>query len=321
MATFAQNSYDSGNYAASRPTYPRLLYDVVVQFHKEGEANRDSDRWNRAVDLGCGTGQATVELLANNDHPGFQNVLAVDPSSNMVEVGRNSIPEDLKSRLEFRQATAEDLSFIEDGTVDLITADRCIFHDSSMLKAHASAQCAHWFDWTRVWPELERILKPGGTFAFWGYSVFRLTQHPELTPLITAYAQGTDPETSIGPHWEPGRKIVDNHFLDVASPSSGWADLTRIFYTGKHFPAVPTDAVQDVVMRKNMTWGGGFANYLSTFSALHRYHDVFPADRERADGDIATRFRRTLMAAAGNPQETALAEVEWPMALVMVRKA
>ncbi|KAF8218220.1 hypothetical protein K438DRAFT_20579 [Mycena galopus ATCC 62051] len=69
----------------------------------------------------------------------------------MVKVAQNSIPEPLKSRVEFRQAIAEDLSFIEDGTVDLITA----------------AQSAHWFDWTRAWPELGRILKPGGTFAFW----------------------------------------------------------------------------------------------------------------------------------------------------------
>jgi hypothetical protein len=69
-----------------------------------------------------------------------------------------------------------------------------------------------------------------------------------------------------------------------------------------------------------MTWGGGLANYLSTYSSLHRYHDRFPADRERADGDIATRFRRTLMEAVGTTEETAMVEVEWPLALVVVRK-
>ncbi|KAJ7771208.1 S-adenosyl-L-methionine-dependent methyltransferase [Mycena olivaceomarginata] len=277
MATFAKSSYDSGSYAASRPTYPRLLYDVVMRFHSEGQHNEGSDRWHRAVDLG----QATIELLAKDDRPGFQSVIALDPSSNMVQVAQESIPEPFKSLVEFRQSTAEDLSFIQDGTVDMVTA----------------AQSAHWFDWNQVWPELQRVLKPGGTFAFWGYSEFRLAQHPELTPLITAYSQGTDPATSLGPHWEPKRKILDNHFLDVAAPATGWADLTR-----------------DVILRKRMTWGGGLANYLSTYSSLHRYHDRFPADRERADGDIATRFRRTLMEA------TASVEVEWPLALVVVRK-
>ncbi|KAJ7653189.1 S-adenosyl-L-methionine-dependent methyltransferase [Mycena polygramma] len=302
MATFAKGSYDSASYAASRPTYPRLLYDVVLQFHENGPAGGENEKWDRAVDLGCGTGQATVQLLANDEHRGFQSVIAIDPSANMVQVAREFLPKDLKSHVEVRQGAAEDLSFIEDGSVDLVTA----------------AQCAHWFDWTRAWPELQRILKPGGTFAFWGYSDIRLTKHPELTPLITAYSQGTDPATSLGPHWEPGRKILDNHFLDISPPASGWADLTRVFYTGPHYPALPHE---DVILTKTMSWGGGFAGYLGTYSSLARYHEAFPADRERAEGDIATRFRRALMEAAGDVDESALVEVEWPLALVMVRKA
>ncbi|KAJ7449221.1 S-adenosyl-L-methionine-dependent methyltransferase [Mycena latifolia] len=306
MATFANRSYDSGSYAESRPSYPRLLYDVVLQFHKDGQANGSSAQWERAVDLGCGTGQATVQLLANDEHPGFESVVAIEPSPNMIQVAKDSIPEQYRSRVDFRQSAAEELGFIEDGAVDLVTA----------------AQSAHWFDWTRAWPELQRILKPGGTFAFWGYSDIRLTQHPELTPLIAAYSHGTDPATSLGPHWEPGRKILDNHFLDIDAPASGWTALTRVFYTGTHYPALP--APQEVIMKKTMTWGGGFAGYLRTFSSLHRYHSVFPEDRARRDGDIAVRFRRALMEATGLPEgaeaDAALVEVEWPLALVMVRK-
>ncbi|KAJ6461025.1 S-adenosyl-L-methionine-dependent methyltransferase [Mycena sanguinolenta] len=303
MATFAQSSFDSGNYAAARPTYPRLLYDAVLQFHRDGPTNADTNKWDRAVDVGCGTGQATLELLTSEGRQGFQSVIAVDPSPNMIQVAKESVPQVFKSRIEFYQSTVEDLSFIADGTIDLVTA----------------AQCAHWFDWDRAWPELERVLKPGGTFAFWGYTFMRLTEHPELTPLITAYAQGSDPETSLGPHWEPGRKILDDHYLDVAPPASGWSDFTRVFYTGHHYAALPAPT-QDVIIRKSMTWGA-FANYLGTFSALHRYREAFPGDRERADGDIAARFQRTLMEAAGSPEQTALVEVEWPLALVMVHKA
>jgi len=305
MATFASSSYNSGDYAESRPTYPRLLYDVILQFHKDGQAKSKSDKWERAVDLGCGTGQATVQLLANDEHSGFRSVLAIDPSANMIQVATESIPNQYKSRIEFRQSAAEELSFIEDGSVDLVTA----------------AQSAHWFDWTKAWPELQRILKPGGTFAFWGYSEIRLTQHTELTPLITAYARGTDPATSLGPHWEPGRKILDNHFLDITAPAAGWTDFTRIFYTGTHYPPLP--APREVILKKTMSWGGGFAGYLRTYSSLQRYHAAFPDDCERADGDIAVRFRRALMDAAGLPAgaDAALVEVEWPLALVLVRKA
>jgi predicted TPR repeat methyltransferase len=63
MATFAKGSYDSARYAAARPTYPRLLYDVVLQFHKKGPANADSDRWECAVDLGCGTGIMSFNMV------------------------------------------------------------------------------------------------------------------------------------------------------------------------------------------------------------------------------------------------------------------
>ncbi|KAJ7434489.1 S-adenosyl-L-methionine-dependent methyltransferase [Mycena galericulata] len=297
MATFAKSSYNSGSYAASRPTYPRLLFDVVLQFHKEGSANDNVDRWQRAVDLGCGTG------MDHDEHAGFQTVIALDPSPNMVKVAQESLPHELKTRIDFRQGFAEDLSFIEAGTVDVITA----------------AQSAHWFDWSRAWPEFHRILKPGGTFAFWGYSHFRLPQYPELTPLISAYSQGTDLATSLGPHWEPGRKIVDNHFLDIDAPAaSGWAALTRVFYTGSHYPALPTP--REVIVKKTMSWDD-FEGYLRTYSSLHRYHEAFPEDRQRPDGDIATRFRRSLMEGAGVAEGgESVVEVEWPLALVMVRR-
>jgi len=51
------------------------------------------------------------------------------------------------------------------------------------------------------------------------YSEFRLPQYPSVTPLITAYAQGTDSCTSLGPYWErPGRTMLERHLLDVPSP-------------------------------------------------------------------------------------------------------
>ena len=31
------------------------------------------------------------------------------------------------------------------------------------------AQSGHWFDWSKVWPQVHRILRHGGTAAFWVY--------------------------------------------------------------------------------------------------------------------------------------------------------
>ena len=56
MATFSKASFDSARYAAARPTYPRQLFDAVLQYH----ARSPAAQWHTAVDLGCGTGACTL---------------------------------------------------------------------------------------------------------------------------------------------------------------------------------------------------------------------------------------------------------------------
>ncbi|KAF7370564.1 S-adenosyl-L-methionine-dependent methyltransferase [Mycena sanguinolenta] len=322
MATFAKRTFDAARYAVSRPTYPRALYESVLAYHEQSlEIPGTSARWDHVVDLGCGTGQATAELLqvpqveadlSEEDERslGFTRATGIDPSSKMIEEA-TAHAATLGARgasLKFVQSPAESLGFLQDQSVDMVVA----------------AQAAHWFDWDRLWPELSRVLRHGGTVAFWIYSEFRLPQYPHLTPLITEYAQGSDPATSIGPYWEPGRRILNNHLLDIQAPPSGWDDLTRAFFTGAHYPDLPQPHLEPI-MRKTMTWGGaGLHGYLNTFSALHKYHETFPEDLQRSDGDIATRFLRSLMAGAQVPEgpegEAQEVEVEWPMALVVARK-
>ncbi|KAJ6591521.1 hypothetical protein DFH09DRAFT_1137236 [Mycena vulgaris] len=318
MATFAKSSFNAARYAVSRPTYPRSLFESVFNYHEQSLAlNGSRTRWEDALDLGCGTGQATVELLQSSgiqegdEEPlGFDNVTGLDPSAKMIQ-GATAYAATLGARgssLKFVTGPAENLSMFPDQSIDLVIA----------------AQAAHWFDWERLWPELSRVLRHGGTAAFWVYSEFRLPQYPHLTPLITQYAQGTDRQTSLGPHWEPGRAILANHLLDIEPPSTGWDDFTRVFFTGDHYPTLP-EPHMETIMRKTMTWGGaGLHGYLRTFSALNRFHEEFPEDREREDGDIATRFLRQLMQDAkvplGAEGEQQTVEVEWPMALVLARK-
>ncbi|KAJ8453570.1 hypothetical protein ONZ51_g13523 [Trametes cubensis] len=117
MATFSKATFNAAKYASSRPTYPRQLYDFVFQFHGRAKGAR----WDTAVDVGCGTGQATVELTP------FQRIIGVDPSARMVEQARESVKTrlaglDLSSQIEFVQSSAEDLSCLKDGSVDLVIA-------------------------------------------------------------------------------------------------------------------------------------------------------------------------------------------------------
>ncbi|OBZ78374.1 Trans-aconitate 3-methyltransferase [Grifola frondosa] len=279
MATFGKATFNAAKYASGRPTYPRQLFDFVFRFHERAPGAR----WDTAVDLGCGTGQATVELTP------FKRVIGVDPSARMIEQAREGAKAgpgglDVSSRVEFVQSSAERLGFLEDGSVDLIIA----------------AQAAHWFDWAKLWPEAARVLRRDGTLAVWGYSEFRLSRYPSATPLIHAYMQGADPTTSLGPYWEqPGRAILDDHLLAIPDATQvvpgAFREFTRVFFTGAHDPGLP-DA-RPVILRKTMTWAE-LMEYLRTASALHTFLERNPEDMKHPDGDIAVRAWKGLKAEA-----------------------
>jgi len=330
MATFSSTSFDTNKYAEARPTYPLALFDFIFEYHEcgpdlvvDGKSAAETvsgiskaARWQLAVDLGCGTGQATVALDK------FRRVIGVDPSEKMIDGARQYVSSSIvgivaaaTGQFEFVQSAAEKLEFIEDGSVDLVI----------------SAEAAHWFDWRRLWPELARILRTNGTVAFWGYSQLRLSRYPTLTPLIDSYSQGSDPLNSLGPYWqEPGRSVLDNHFLDIPSANEAGPNAfhseRRVYFTGDYHPSLPSP--RPIILRKKMSWEG-FESYLRSFSALHIFHERHPEDMQREDGDITTRFIRELKAemtkideqqgrdARGSEEDL---DVEWPMALVLVKR-
>ncbi|KAF8637041.1 hypothetical protein AX16_010896 [Volvariella volvacea WC 439] len=265
MSTFAKANFKALIYSATRPTYPRELFRFVYDYHQRRNDPAKGLGWETAVDLGCGTGQATQELH------NFTNVIGVDPSPKMVETAQAQFESQTIGRpgqFQFRTGKAENLKgVIDDKSVDLVIA----------------AQASHWFDWKKVWPEVNRILKPNGTAAFWIYSELRFTKHPALTPLITEFAQGTNPKTSVGPHFQrPGRTILENHLQDVPAPSeilqsAELTDFQRVYFTGGHYSLLPASQTRKVIMRKEMNWVQ-ILGYLRSWSALHTYHELYPED-------------------------------------------
>ncbi|KAJ8082351.1 trans-aconitate methyltransferase 1 [Marasmius tenuissimus] len=328
MATFAKTTFDASVYAASRPTYPKALFDLIFKYHQNGVclpgrpvpelARQGKARFDTAVDLGCGTGQATVALTP------FKRIIGVEPSGGMVAKAKKQLQEQhgvgdnsaVFSQIEFVQSSAEELGFLKDESADLVIA----------------AQAAHWFNWPKLWPELSRVLRPYGTVAFWVYSDYRLPKYPSFTPLITEYAQGSDPDNSLGPHWQqPGRSILQNHLHDIPEPKnvsgseSSFTDLDRIYFTGSYYPDLPASQTLPVILRSKTTWNG-LLGYLDTFSSLHTYLEHHPEDSKREDGNIAVRFWRSLMERAAQIDGKAESRgedevtVEWPVALVLTKK-
>ena len=141
-------SDQSKQYASFRPTYPKELYDFIL-----------NHVGNRSVvwDCGCGNGQ-----VANDLSPYFTRVVATDLSAKQIE---NAIP---GKNIEYSVSKAEQTSF-PDSTFDLITV----------------GQALHWFDLPLFYKEVNRVAKPNALLAVWGYSL--LTISGEIDPVISHF--------------------------------------------------------------------------------------------------------------------------------------
>jgi SAM-dependent methyltransferase len=122
----------SSQYAASRPRYPRALYEWLAQIAPGRE---------RAWDCACGNGQAASDLAGH-----FSQVIATDLSAEQL---REATPH---PRIEYPAAVAE-ASGLPVGSVDVVTV----------------AQALHWFELNRFYQEVRRVLRPGGVLAAWCY--------------------------------------------------------------------------------------------------------------------------------------------------------
>jgi trans-aconitate 3-methyltransferase len=95
----------------------------------------------------------------------FNQVIGVDPSEKMLSAVHVPPAREGKLPIDFKVGTAEDLSFIPSNSVDMVTA----------------GQAAHWFKHDKALPEIARILKPGGTLAFFCIRrPFALADHNSL---------------------------------------------------------------------------------------------------------------------------------------------
>ena len=197
-------------YSAARPPYPERVYEVLAERCGLGPGTR-------ALDIGSGSGQATIRLLDAGAH-----VLAVEPSPTLAEELRMTGARD---RLEVITNVFEDIE-LPDGVFDLVTV----------------ATAFHWLDPGRALPMMHRALRAGGWVALW-WNVFGDPSVPDAFheatfPLLSALA----PSPSTG-HGIPFgldvdarvRQLAGNGFTDVAHETMRWelvldADQTRRLY-------------------------------------------------------------------------------------------
>ena len=167
----------AGKYAAFRPSYPDALFDWLASIAPQREL---------AWDCGAGSGQATVALASR-----FARVLGTDISSAQLA----SAP--ALANVEYRVTPAE-ASGLPDHCVDVVTV----------------AQALHWFDLPRFYGETQRVLRPRGIIAAWGYNRL-MTGHAEVQRIVDRFYD----ETLVA-YWPPERAHVENGYRDLPFPFS-----------------------------------------------------------------------------------------------------
>ncbi|OJZ80520.1 hypothetical protein ASPFODRAFT_53073 [Aspergillus luchuensis CBS 106.47] len=296
MASFSDDNYDCSAYAACRPSPPKHLFDTVLAYH---QAPRDL-----CIDLGCGNGAAARGLASH-----FGSIFGVDPSESMLKEARAQTK---RRNVHYRQCWAESLPFVQTGTIDLVIA----------------CQAAHWFDPDLVWKEMTRIVRSGGTVAFWNWGNYVVVGHAHANRALRKFSS-----VDLASYWpQPGKAIWDDRMRPVECRDfSNWTDHTRLESDSSGAPhALRT--VENIRMQISDTLGGLEA-LLRTWSSVHEWRRAHPhaaSVREGGAGDIVDNliqdmiegeedWRRITMS-GGDWREIKL-ELETRSVLLMVRRA
>ncbi|GAB6195826.1 class I SAM-dependent methyltransferase [Lysobacter xanthus] len=240
----------AATYAASRPAYPAVLFDTIAA-HVRAPAH--------VWEPGCGSGQATRELATR-----FAHVHATDPSERQLAEhwARGEPSANVTLTCESAERT-----WLFDASVDLV----------------AVAQAMHWFDVPAFFAECERVLRPGGVLAAWGYDDFDVPD---------GRATAVEPfRARIEADWPAERAFIKRHYIDF-----DW----------------PFEAVASPPLQLAVDWRfDRFVGYLASFSAVVQH-------RARTGDDAVALHVEALREAWGDP--SAMRRITWPLFLHLRRK-
>ncbi|EOD47290.1 putative ubie coq5 protein [Neofusicoccum parvum UCRNP2] len=294
MATFAKADFSYTSYAALRPSYPRSLYDLIFSYHRGPKS--------LCADLGCGPGIVTRAIAQD-----FETAIGVDPSPGMIEQAQANTDLVAYPNVSFQSGPAEELPFFGDNSVDAIL----------------SGQAAHWFDYPRVWASLARVLRQGGTVAFWTYGNPFFVDYPRATEIIAEWSYNSADKDKLGPYWsQPGRSIVEQYYRPIVPAEEFFEDVKRFEYVPDTKGASSGKGEQAVRLYRKATVGQ-WREYFRTWSAWHGWHEAHPDIKPRKDGgtgDVMDRMFDEISAAEGWQSDDLEVELEWGTGLVIARR-
>jgi SAM-dependent methyltransferase len=223
----------------------------------------------------------------------------------MIDQAHASTPGSEYPNVSYCEATAENLPFLRNESVDLVVA----------------GQAAHWFDYPKLFLEMKRIVRRGGTLAFWGYKDCMFPNYPKATLVLNKYAYGDDKDL-MGPYWSrPGRTIVEDKLRAIQPPEEDWSDVTRIEYEpGLKGPGSGEGTM--FLQRKLKVVDLG--DYIRTWSSFHGWQEAHPSATKRSKGgpgDLVDRIFEDIRVEEEDWQDEEMEIViEWGSGLLMAKR-
>ncbi len=201
----------SEHYAQSRPRYPMEFYNYLLSLKEIKE---------KLWDCACGNGQVSIDLVNF-----FDELYATDVNENQIVNGFKH------NKIHYSVEPSERTSF-----------------NNSFFDMICVAQALHWFDLEKFFTEVDRVLKPNGVLACFGYGFFSIN-------------------TDID-------KIINEHLLSIVDEY--WSDGNRLIMSGfksVKFPFQEVIAPKLIMVQK---WDlSALLDYLDTWSAVKIYNNKF----------------------------------------------
>lgn len=277
MSAYLDNSINAANYQKNRITYPKSLYETVLQHHL-GERNL-------AVDVGCGTGIGSFPLL---DY--FEKVVGCDPSEKMLQTARmiaDTIPESSKRNVEFKETGGETLGkYFKEDSVDLIVAGESLQYTK----------------FEQFFEQAHKILKPNGTLAYWFYCDPIFIDYPKANEIFKYFVY--EDERFFKAFWPPEMDYVRHLGSTIEIPKNSFTDV----YSEKYIPLKSEKAGKFLISRDDFTLKD-LRDKMSTWSVYQRWLDTEKDSKEDIIDVIIEKIKNEC-----NLTESTSLKVQWETA-------
>jgi ubiquinone/menaquinone biosynthesis C-methylase UbiE len=268
-------NYAGAAYSKFRPSYSEEIYSLIYKFHSEHQGEHQL-----ALDVGCGTGQATIEI-ANK----FIQVYGIDTLQEQID---NATPRD---NIIYQVGPGEDLTKFKDHSVDLITVGTAF----------------HWFKHDEFFHEAKRVLKDNGTLAVFGYYFPVIKNESKANDLLKIVTIDLFDQYS-----NSNNRYIKNMYRDIKFPFQ----LQKWYITPKTEDITHiSEPTQGSLMEASMTIER-FAHYIKTASPYFNYLDD---EKNKGKGDPVDNMIPDLMKALNVTDINHTIQIEWPTALILAK--